>query len=88
MSTKGLNQAQIDLVLSNEKVTASEIAEAATLDGITKKKSILTVEQQKQLLSSKAITTEKLAEISATLGLETAENGSLISKKEIGRAHV
>ena len=83
MSTKGLNQAQIDLVLSNEKVTASEIAEAATLDGVAKKKSILTVEQQKQLLSSKAITSEKLAEISATLGLETAENGSLISKKAL-----
>lgn len=83
LSTKGLNQAQIDLVLSNEAVTASEIAEAATLDGVTKKKNILTVEQQKQLLSSKAITTEKLAEISATLGLETAENGSLISKKAL-----
>ena len=83
MSTKGLNQAQIDLVLSNGEVTASEIAEAATLNRVTKKKSILTVEQQKQLLSSKAITTEKLAEISATLGLETAEGGSLISKKTL-----
>lgn len=83
LSTQGLNQAQIDLVLSNEKVTASEIAEAATLDGVTKKKSILTVEQQKQLVSSQALTTEKLAEISATLGLETAENGSLISKKAL-----
>lgn len=83
LSTQGLNQAQIDLVLSNEKVTASEIAEAATLDGVAKKKSILTVEQQKQLVSSQALTTEKLAEISATLGLETAENGSLISKKAL-----
>ncbi len=83
LSTQGLNQAQIDLVLSNEKVTASEIAEAATLDGVVKKKSILTVEQQKQLISSQALTTEKLAEISATLGLETAENGSLISKKAL-----
>lgn len=83
LSTQGLNQAQIDLVLSNEKVTASEISEAATLDGVTKKKSILTVEQQKQLISSQALTTEKLAEISATLGLETAENSSLISKKAL-----
>lgn len=83
LSTQGLNQAQIDLVLSNEKVTASEITEAATLDGVAKKKSILTVEQQKQLVSSQALTTEKLAEISATLGLETAENGSLISKKSL-----
>lgn len=83
LSTQGINQAQVDLVLSNEQVTASEIAEAATLDGVVKKKSILTVEQQKQLISSQALTTEKLAEISATLGLETAENGSLISKKAL-----
>lgn len=83
LSTQGLNQAQIDLVLSNEKVTATEIAEASVLDNVAKKKSILTAEQQKQLISSNAITSEKLAEISATLGLETAENGSLVSKKAL-----
>lgn len=83
LSTKGLNQAQIDLILSNEQVTATQIAEAASLDGINAKKSILTAENQKQLLASKLLTTEKLAEIASTIGLETAENGSLISKKAL-----
>lgn len=83
LSTKGLNQAQIDLILSNEQVTATQIAEAASLDGVNAKKSILTAENQKQLLASKLLTTEKLAEIASTIGLETAENGSLISKKAL-----
>lgn len=73
MSTKGLNQAQIDLILSNKKVTASEIAEASVLGNVVKTKSILTAEQQKQLITSNALTSEKLAEVTATIGLETAE---------------
>ena len=83
LSTKGLNQAQIDLILSNEKVTASEIAEASVLGNVVKTKSILTVEQQKQLITGNALTSEKLAEVAATIGLETAENGSLVSKKAL-----
>ncbi len=83
LSTKGLNQAQIELILSNENVTASEIAEASALNNVAKTKNILTIEQQKQLLTSNALTQEKLAEIAATIGLETAENGSLISKQAL-----
>ena len=83
LSSKGLNQAQIDLILSNKEVTASEIAEATATASIVKSKALLTAEQQKQLLTSGAITSEKLAEIAATLGLETAENGSLVAKKAL-----
>ena len=83
LSSKGLNQAQIDLILSNKEVTASEIAEVTATASIVKSKALLTAEQQKQLLTSGAITSEKLAEIAATLGLETAENGSLVAKKAL-----
>lgn len=83
LSSKGLNQAQIDLILSNKEVTASEIAEATATASTVKSKALLTAEQQKQLLTSGAITSEKLAEIAATLGLETAENGSLVAKKAL-----
>lgn len=83
LSSKGLNQAQIDLILSNKEVTASEIAEATATASTVKSKALLTAEQQKQLLASGAITSEKLAEIAATLGLETAENGSLVAKKAL-----
>lgn len=83
LSSKGLNQAQIDLILSNKEVTASEIAEATATASTVKNKALLTAEQQKQLLTSGAITSEKLAEIAATLGLETAENGSLVAKKAL-----
>ena len=83
LSSKGLNQAQIDLILSNKEVTASEVAEATATASTVKSKALLTAEQQKQLLTSGAITSEKLAEIAATLGLETAENGSLVAKKAL-----
>ena len=83
LSSKGLNQAQIDLILSNKEVTASEIAEATATASTVKSKALLTAEQQKQLLTSGAITSEKLAEIAATLGLATAENGSLVAKKAL-----
>lgn len=83
LSSKGLNQAQIDLILSNKEVTASEIAEAAATASTAKVKSVLTTEQQKQLVSSGAITSEKLAEVAATLGLETAESGALVAKKAL-----
>lgn len=83
LSSKGLNQAQKDLILSNKEVTTSEIAEATATASTVKSKALLTAEQQKQLLTSGAITSEKLAEIAATLGLETAENGSLVAKKAL-----
>lgn len=83
LSSNELNQAQIDLILSNKKVTASEVVEAVATTSIVKTKVLLTTEQQKQLISSSAITSEKLAEVAATLGLETAESGALVAKKAL-----
>ena len=83
LSSQGLNQAQIALVLSNKQVTASEIEEAAASASAASTKSILTAAQQQELVSSRLLTTEKLSEIATTLGLETAEDGSLVAKKAL-----
>lgn len=42
LSSNELNQAQIDLILSNKKVTASEVAEAVATTSIVKTKVLLT----------------------------------------------
>lgn len=90
LATKGANAAQIEEIMTTETATLAkgtytqaDVQAALTKNGLTTASTILTTTQQKEIVQSGLLTSEKLAEIASTLGLTTAEDGSLISKKAL-----
>lgn len=90
LATKGANATQIEEIMTTETATLAkgiytqaDIQAALAKNGLASSATILTTAQQKEIVQSGLITSEKLAEIAATLGLTTAEDGSLISKKAL-----
>lgn len=92
LATKGANAAQIEEIMTTETAalakgayTQADIQAALVKNGLAAASGMLSVSQQKELIQSGLLTSEKLAEIAVTLGLTTAENGSLVSKKALNR---
>ncbi len=90
LATKGANAAQIEEIMTTETAalakgayTQADIQAALVKNGLAAASGMLSVSQQKELVQSGLLTSEKLAEVAATLGLATAENGSLISKEAL-----
>ena len=90
LSTKGANAAQIEEIMTTETATLAkgtytqaDIQAAFAKNSFTTASAILTTTQQKEIVQSGLLTSEKLAETASTLGLTTAEDGSLISKKAL-----
>ena len=90
LTTKGANATQIEEILTTETATLSknrytqaDVQVALAKRGLATASTILTVEQQKEIINSGLLTSEKMSEIASTLGLTTAEGGSLVSKKAL-----
>lgn len=88
--TKGANAAQIEEIMTTETATLAkgtytqaDVQAALAKHGLATASTILTVEQQKEITNSGLLSAEKMAEIASVLGLTTAENGSLVSKKAL-----
>lgn len=90
LSSKKLNAAQIEEIMTTESATLAkgtytqaDVQAALAKQGLTTATSVLTTEQQAEIINSGLLTSDKLAEVAATLGLETAESGALVSKKAL-----
>lgn len=90
LSSKKLNAAQIEEIMTTESATLAkgtytqaDVQAALAKQGLTTATSVLTAEQQSEIINSGLLTSDKLAEVAATLGLETAESGALVSKKAL-----
>lgn len=90
LSSKKLTAQQIQEIMTTESAvlatntyTEADIQAALAKNGLATSTSALTAAQQAEIVNSGMLTTEKLAEVAATLGLETAEDGSLVSKKAL-----
>lgn len=90
LATKGANAAQIEEIMTTETATLAkgtytqaDVQAAMAKHGLATASAILTVEQQKEITNSGLLSAEKMAEMASVLGLTTAENGSLVSKKAL-----
>lgn len=90
LATKGANAAQIEEIMTTETATLAkgtytqaDVQAAMAKHGLATASAILTVAQQKEITNSGLLSAEKMAEMASVLGLTTAENGSLVSKKAL-----
>lgn len=90
LSSKKLTAQQIKEIMTTESAvlatntyTEADIQAALAKNGLSTSTSVLTAAQQAEIVNSGVLTTEKLAEVAATLGLVTAEDGSLVSKQAL-----
>ena len=95
LSTQKLNAAQIEEIMTTESATLAkgtytqaDVQAALAKQGLASSTTVLTVAQQTELVNSGILTSEKLSEIAATLGLQTAENGALVSKQALNLENV
>lgn len=95
LASKGASAAQIEEIMSTETATLAknaytqaDIQAALAKQGLATTTTLLTAEQQAEIVNSGLLTSEKLAEVAAVLGLETAENGALVSKQALNAAMV
>lgn len=88
LATRGANEAQIEEIMTTQTATLAkgtytqaDVQAAIAKQGLATASTILTAEQQAEIVNSGLLTSEKLAEVAATIGLTTAEDGSLVSKE-------
>ena len=95
LASKNVNAAQIEEILTTETATLARdsytqanVQAALAKQNLTTVSAILSTEQQKEIINSGLLTSEKMAETASVLGLITAEDGSLVSKEALNAEQV
>lgn len=95
LASKNVNAAQIEEILTTKTATLetnsytdANVKAALAKQNLASTTLILSTEQQKEIINSGLLSSEKMAEIASVLGLTTAENGSLVSKEALNAATI